>query len=197
METSDKLVQRKQLRQLIRGRRQALSALTQASAQESLKNQFIKLFASDKPESIAIYLANDGELDTLKLINHCWQQNIDVYLPVIHPFSRHHLLFQQYTPTTKMVLNRFGISEPKLNSQSTICPQNLSVLCTPLVAFDSQGNRMGMGGGFYDRTLSQLQQSKTKVIGLAHDCQQVDSVPVEPWDMPLSMIMTPTKIINC
>ncbi len=63
----------------------------------------------------------------------------------------------------------------------------------PLVAFDSQGQRLGMGGGFYDRTLAQtdLMKKSPLRIGLAHDCQYLDYLPVEPWDLPLAWVLTP------
>eukprot|EP00487_Bulimina_marginata_P005672 TRINITY_DN23975_c0_g1_i1.p1 TRINITY_DN23975_c0_g1~~TRINITY_DN23975_c0_g1_i1.p1 ORF type:complete len:119 (-),score=11.69 TRINITY_DN23975_c0_g1_i1:63-419(-) len=96
-----------------------------------------------------------------------------------------------------MSTNRYGIFEPKLNC-SQICPiEQLDILFTPLVAFDVQGNRLGMGGGFYDRTLAkyyQEQWQKPIVIGLAHECQKVDHVPTEAWDIPLKWIATPELI---
>ena len=66
----------------------------------------------------------------------------------------------------------------------------------PLVAFDKQGNRLGMGGGFYDRTLARLHEQnwqKPQLIGLAHECQKVDALPIESWDVPLKTIITPDK----
>lgn len=69
------------------------------------------------------------------------------------------------------------------------------MIVTPLVAFDDNGNRMGMGGGFYDRTLAQVKDNKPLAVGYAHDCQQVSYLPVEYWDIPLPIIITPTKRI--
>jgi 5-formyltetrahydrofolate cyclo-ligase len=95
-----------------------------------------------------------------------------------------------------MVANRYAILEPKLNC-GQICPlPELDILLMPLVAFDEQGNRLGMGGGYYDRTLAKHyaeQREKPKLIGLAHDCQKVESLPIEAWDVPLQQILTPTK----
>ena len=65
----------------------------------------------------------------------------------------------------------------------------LDIIFTPLVAFDRQGNRLGMGGGFYDRTLQQWQQKSFIPVGLAHQCQQVEKLPVETWDIPLERIL--------
>lgn len=194
-----KLDLRDKLRKEIRQRRRSLSAPFQEQASRSLVDQLTPFIEKERPQSIAIYLSNDGELSTQPLINYCWQQNIDVYLPVLHPFSKGHLLFLHYVQMTPMTSNRYGIAEPQLDVK-LVCPaKQIDMIFTPLVAFDKCGARLGMGGGFYDRTLTQLvnSQAKTQVIGLAHDCQCVDKIPTEAWDMPLDQIFTPTKHYIC
>jgi len=191
---------RKHLRSEIRRRRNTLSALEQRTAANQLKQQ---LAAHDKIRSanhIAIYLANDGELDPSDFIAWCWQQGKKVYLPVIHPFSKGHLLFLNYTKNSIMVINQYGILEPKLDVRSIRTIDDIDVLCTPLVAFDKTGARLGMGGGFYDRTLETWYKNFEKnrqippyPIGIAHNCQRVDTIPSEHWDIPLPEIITPTK----
>jgi 5-formyltetrahydrofolate cyclo-ligase len=150
-------------------------------------------------ERIALYLANDAELSLQPFIQWCWQQNKQVYLPVLHPFCSGYLLFLQYQPNSQMAVNKYNIAEPKLNV-NIVCPATqLDIIFTPLVAFDHKGERLGMGGGFYDRTLAYVAkhqlsaENSTKIIGLAHDCQQVESVPTESWDIPLPEIYTPTQ----
>jgi len=151
---------------------------------------------SAKKSHVALYLSNDGELDTSLLINELWSIEQHVYLPVIHPFNGANLLFQRYEKNSPMRANRYGILEPKLNC-SQICPlPALDYLLMPLVAFDKFGNRLGMGGGFYDRTLARLHEEnwqQPQLIGLAHECQQVDKLPIESWDVPLKTIITPNK----
>ena len=155
---------RQQLRQHIRKTRQNLTALQQQQAAQRITQQ------------------------ALKFIEQLWQQGKNVYLPVLHPFCKRHLLFLHYLPDTPMKQNKYGIFEPHLNVQNVLPLEQLDVIFTPLVAFDKQGNRLGMGGGFYDRTLQHWQQQRFIPIGLAHQCQQVDALPVESWDMPLERI---------
>jgi 5-formyltetrahydrofolate cyclo-ligase len=130
------------------------------------------------------------------LINELWNTGQAIYLPVIHPFNGANLLFQRYEKNSPMRANRYGILEPKLNC-SQICPlPELDYVLMPLVAFDKFGNRLGMGGGFYDRTLARLYEQhwqQPQLIGLAHACQQVDELPIESWDVPLKTIITPDK----
>ncbi|GHF81045.1 5-formyltetrahydrofolate cyclo-ligase [Thalassotalea marina] len=186
---------RTQIRQEIRDKRRSLSSSFQQQAAKSLVTQIAPLMTKDKPQSVALYLSNDGELSTQELIAYCWQQQTKVYLPVIHPFSKGHLLFLAYTPDTQMTANKYGIAEPALDVSQVYPAHAIDMIFTPLVAFDNTGARLGMGGGFYDRTLAQLEKSNahTQVIGLAHDCQCVEQIPTEAWDMPLEQIITPTS----
>ena len=73
----------------------------------------------------------------------------------------------------------------------------VNVVFLPLVGFDRSGNRIGMGGGFYDRTLanSTLQNRHPLLVGLAHSCQQMDPIEHQTWDIPLQKIATDQEII--
>ncbi|QUM75511.1 5-formyltetrahydrofolate cyclo-ligase [Moritella sp. 24] len=193
-------ITRTEIRQQIRHRRQQLSTLQQQQASHDLVSQFSQHIHVQSAQHIAIYLHNDGELDTQAVINWCWQQNKHVYIPILHPFSHKQLLFTRLTPTTPLIKNKYGISEPKLDVTQVIPYLDLDLVCSPLVAFDLVGNRLGMGGGYYDRTFSQHQfvrhnQQPPYVIGLAHDCQQHDNLPIAPWDMPIKEIMTPSRTL--
>ena len=184
---------RAELRAKIRKRRLALLSQTQAHASNQLTLQLTKHPKIQSAQTIGLYLANDGELDPMPFIKWCWQHNKQVYLPVLHPFCSGHLLFLLFEKNSVMVKNIYGIEEPVLNV-TKVCPLNqLNVLCTPLVAFDASGARLGMGGGFYDRTLANWQKHQVYPIGIAHDCQQVDAIPVKHWDVPLPEIITPTR----
>lgn len=96
-----------------------------------------------------------------------------------------------------MTHNRYGILEPQLNCSHVSPVAQLDMILMPLVAFDSKGNRLGMGGGFYDRTLAHLPKNKAQrptLIGIAHQCQFVDALPVASWDIPLDYIITDERI---
>jgi 5-formyltetrahydrofolate cyclo-ligase len=181
---------------MVRAKRQHLTPEYQRQAGEILVEQAHQLNELHAAQHIALYLTVDGELNTQPLIDKLWQQKKSVYLPVIHPFSAGHLLFLHYQPDTEMVLNRYQILEPKLKKELIIPPEKLDIIFTPLVAFDATGQRLGMGGGYYDRTLAPWFQSGSGAIpiGLAHDCQYVDALPTQAWDVPLPKIVTPSKI---
>lgn len=187
---------RQQLRTLIRQRRNSLSDEQQRTASFALRDRLLSIVSAQ--QTIALYLTNDGEIDTSPIIDSLKEQNTRLLFPVLHPFKKGYLNFQSVNRETQWTLNKYKINEPQLNSITTTPISNIDVILMPLVAFDQQGNRLGMGGGYYDRTLAQIQSlpAKPKLIGLAHDCQEVDSLPYEDWDVPIDAIVTPTRIIN-
>lgn len=201
MTTINTFEERAKLRRIFRDKRNTLLPQQQQEAAKRLVQAWKNIDFSDSVKNVGLYLSNDGELNTQALIEYFWSQNINVYLPVLHPFTKGYLLFLKYTPSTHMHTNKFGILEPKLDVTQVCTVQNLDIIFTPLVAFDEKGNRLGMGGGFYDRTLQALQpvapENKpalhTHIIGLAHDIQKTLSLPIETWDIPLSAILTPTQ----
>lgn len=186
---------RQYFRQSIRQRRHQLSREAQRQAGLDLVDIFAKQPELTCCQHIALYLSTDGELNTTPLIHWLWAQGKSVYLPVLHPFSKGHLLFLHYQLDTPMAYNKYGIMEPKLNKWLVKPAKELDLICTPLVAFDAQGHRLGMGGGYYDRTLSTWFKTGqgAKPIGLAHDCQYVKTLPIESWDIPLPQVVTPTR----
>lgn len=189
------MAERAELRKLLRHKRQALSAAEQQSASTHLAERLIQLPQIQTANTIAVYLANDGEIDLTRFCHWCWHHDKQLCLPVLHPFSKNHLLFLNYHPTTPMRRNRFGIYEPELSALTVVPIEQLDTILLPLVGFDEDANRLGMGGGFYDRTLAhwQLQRhSGAALIGVAHDCQQVPELPIAHWDVPLDTVITPS-----
>ncbi len=185
--------QRQNIRNQIRQRRRALTSEQQQQSSLQIAERIATHPRILAAQNIAVFLSFDGELNTRPLIERLWQLDKQVYLPVLHPFSKGNLLFLHYTPETPLVHNRFNILEPELDVRHVLPLGSLDVVLTPLVAFDSAGQRLGMGGGFYDRTLQNWQHRGPYPIGLAHDCQQVEQVPVEHWDIPLPEIVTPAQ----
>ena len=94
--------------------------------------------------------------------------------------------------------NRFGIEEPIFSP--LLCAHRMDVILMPLVGFDKHKNRLGMGGGFYDKTLSfhnKLKEFRVpKLFGLAFDSQEVDRLTSQPWDVPVDGIVTPSRFIK-
>ena len=189
--------QKKALRARIRQQRKALTTRQQKQASRNLLKQLHRSRLLLRHKHIALYLGNDGELNPEHLIPILWARKKKLYLPVLHPLLKHQLCFCAFNKHTPLRQNRFGIKEPDFRRSKRLGRQFLSLVMLPLVAFDRQGNRMGMGGGFYDRSFAYKHQqatSKPKLIGLAHSFQAQRELPIEEWDVPLDGILTDTSI---
>ena len=144
---------------------------------------------------IACYFPAGNEVDLLPFIEFAWRNNKEIYLPVLGLRYTGQLWFVPFRPDDAMYLNRFGIPEPVHDRRHRRTqPRNLDIILLPLVAFDQQGNRIGMGGGFYDRTLANLPHTggwqRPKRIGVAYQFQQARKIPIEKWDIPLHAVVT-------
>lgn len=184
------------LRRSLRHQRQALSEHEQRLAAQRLCQRLKTLPEIRRARRLSLYLPVNGEIDPTPLIPWLRQRNVDIYLPVLRPFSANHLWFVAYRSDTPMVKNRFGIWEPDVRfsaqRRNRLPAWALETLIVPLVGFDANANRMGMGGGFYDRSLAFMHRPgpSPTLIGVAHACQQVASLPVEPWDVPLQVVVS-------
>ena len=189
----------KALRQQIRLQRRSLSDSEREHAAFLLCERIAASKTFKHSKHIAFYLANDGEINLNLLIEHAWEQGKKCYLPVLAEPNTQRLWFVPYTPDSKLKNNRFGIPEP-IHSNKTRLRKTLSLdlILMPLVAFDQQGNRIGMGGGFYDRTLAFLRQRKywhkPNLMGVAYEFQKQKHIESNLWDVPLQAIATEDDI---
>lgn len=135
-------------------------------------------------------MANDGEISPHLLLAEAGRRKKTLYLPVIDATGRPHMSFQQIHAQTRWQTNRYGIVEPVADACWQRPVWTLDLLCMPLVGFDAQGGRLGMGGGYYDRCLAASGMPLPALLGLAHACQQVEQIPLESWDMPLDAVLS-------
>lgn len=181
-----------ELRRRMREQRRRLSRAQRRMAANTLLHSLRRAPHFQHSRHIAVYLTNDGEIDTGPLIRDLQRRGKTLYLPVLHPLRKGHLSFLHWHRNTPMVRNRFGIAEPQFGRARPMPARFLHLVCMPLVAFDSCGNRLGMGGGFYDRTLAFIRQGgpQPALLGCAYEWQKTDSLPSEAWDIPLTAIAT-------
>ncbi len=125
-----------------------------------------------------------------------------IYLPVlgrsIGDRTRVKLRFVRWTTSETMHPNRFGIPEPTRRGRHIRPARHLDLILVPLVGFDSACNRIGMGGGYYDRTLAYLKARRfwrrPRLIGVAHECQRIETIETRPWDVPLDAVVTERRV---
>lgn len=196
---------RKALRNKFRERRRNISAHERERASKLIADSLEKVTTAAARQSgvellhIAAYLAADGEVsltDWLVGTSH------HIYLPRISSSNPsadagaggREMAFHAWQPGEPLAENRFGIGEP-LVSSPTITSAVLDLVLAPLVAFDSRGARLGMGGGYYDRCFA---GTEVTLIGVAFQCQQSPTrIPSASWDVPLSAVVTEHGVLEC
>lgn len=129
------------------------------------------------------YVALDGELELAPLFERLHGMGKRLALPVVEN-RRGAMRFYQYQPGDRLIRNRYGIAEPRLSARPV---DRLDLLLVPLVAFDTAGNRLGMGGGYYDRFAA---RNGGRLIGVAHEVQRAENLPNAHWDRPISGVIT-------
>jgi 5-formyltetrahydrofolate cyclo-ligase len=190
---------RQDLRQQLRARRRALSPAQQAQAAAELARQLFSLPQILRAKQVALYMAQDGEINPALVAQQLWKMGKHCYLPCLGPGKTKLLWFVEFTPASQLMPNRFGIPEPNRKQDRRLPTHLLDIVLMPLVGFDRTGNRLGMGGGFYDATFAFKHTSSTKkplLIGLTHACQEVGQLQSANWDIPLNAIVTDKEVIQ-
>lgn len=179
---------RKALRAELRQRRRELPAAARIDAADHLAARLLALPFAPQRGHVAGYWAMDGEIAL-----HRWQltlpDTVTYCLPVLHDNV---LRFAPWRPGQALRQNRFGIPEPDLDPADTRDAAAMDLVVTPLVGFDAQGGRLGMGGGWYDRSFAFRHDRPAPpwLVGAAFAVQQVDALPVASWDVAVDAICT-------
>ncbi|SMF22987.1 5-formyltetrahydrofolate cyclo-ligase [Alteromonadaceae bacterium Bs31] len=180
----------------MRKRRRNLSSSQQRIAALGASRELAKLPVFKLASNIALYFANDGELSPHLIAQLARMKKKRLFYPVL---QRKTLLFRDFPRYAGLGLNRYGIAEP-LPRYKALAAQQLDIIIVPLVAFDRSGNRLGMGGGYYDRSLAfkaRTPFNKPLLIGLAHSVQETPVLSVDNWDIGLDYLVTEKEVINC
>ena len=159
---------RPQLRRLLRKARRELSPCAQRLAARGLYQQLAQHPLFRRAKHIALYLPTDGEIDPRLLLREAQRRGKTTYLPVLSAWPRTKMVFQRLSPGEKLRPNRYRILEPRINHARQRKVWALDLVLLPLVGFDETGGRLGMGGGFYDRSLAYQarRQSWRKPVGM-------------------------------
>lgn len=189
-----------ELRQRLRARRRSLSSAERWQAALAVANRVVDWPVFADATWIAGYWACDGELDPLPLLERAWAMGKQVCLPVLVDEPPRSLRFASYRPDLPLRRNRFNIPEPDVAPAEWVRPERLDLVLTPLVAFDATGTRLGMGGGFYDRSFAFLldpacQGRRPCLLGLGYEFQKIpEPLLRQSWDVPLDAAATETAL---
>ena len=183
-----------QMRQHNRKRRAELGTQQLEQAGATLAHKIIELDAYRQAQHLAVYFAVNGEISLDPVIDHALAAGKQVYLPNL---DQHSLRFSPYFREQKMRINKFRLPEPDVADDEMLQPAELDLVLAPLVVFDQNRNRIGMGGGFYDRSFAMRKSPQVTapvLIGVAHELQKVEQIVPEEWDVRLDMVVTDRAI---
>jgi len=198
------MTDKKAIRQQYRRKRLDLPAYRQQLASVAIAEKVLrKISALQHAETIAFYIANEGEIDLLPLMLYCLKQGRQCFLPVLDSPEKNKLSFAEWVPGQTLSQNKFGIAEPMAPQHRLLTAAEMDLIFMPLVAFDSDGNRLGMGGGYYDRTLAEdVKDIPGKaspgpfLVATGHDVQYIPHLPRDPWDVIPHITITPGHFIR-
>lgn len=182
------------LRKYLKQIRSNIGPRERAAANRAANQAIINNLTFRKAKNIAAFIGSKGELDPMPALEAAHKQGKKCYLPVLHPFLHGKLLFARWSPETHLVQNHFGILEPIIKNGHVIKASALDLVVTPLLGFDSNCQRLGMGGGYYDRTFAFRNRRKVwrgpLLYGFAFEAQNTQGLSTNPWDIKLDCIIT-------
>lgn len=189
-------LQRDQLRAHLRKLRASLSTAQVNTYSASICAKANTLIHKTQARHIAAYYALGNEVDLTTCMLNVEKKNWTGYVPIVLP--QFQMQFAPVNSSTQTSLNKFGIREPNVELASLVEATALDTVLVPLVGFDEDCNRMGMGGGYYDRCFAHRKNGSKKplLIGVAFECQGVANVHTESWDVPLDYVITEKRIIQ-
>jgi 5-formyltetrahydrofolate cyclo-ligase len=172
------------IRREIRAQRRDLPSATRKVADAAINRHLVDLVAELTPSSVSSYLTTDGEPDLTAFHQACVRIDVPVAVPVMGP---HRTLEFRPLAGHPLSVNSAGIPEPQTTEVVEL--GSIDMVVAPLVLFDAGGNRVGRGGGWYDRALSNRRADQC-LVGVAYHFQQRQEVPTHAGDVPLDLIVT-------
>ncbi|GAB2535922.1 5-formyltetrahydrofolate cyclo-ligase [Rhodanobacter koreensis] len=194
----DATAQRRELRQRLAEQRRALTPSQRIAAAQGLRHSLEQLPEYLTDGRVAGYWATHGELPLNLVIPPLTARGQQFLLPVIGKGRR--LRFAPWQSGEEVQPNRYGIPEPAA-PRELLEPFQLDLVLVPLLGFDRRGNRLGHGGGYYDRSFAflneQVRPTEPLLVGIAYSFQELPQVTEEAWDVPLDFIATEHELIDC
>jgi len=187
---------RTQARSDCRAARAALSTSQREAASAAVCKRFRASIFYPRARRIAFFWPLGPELDLRPLMQSALRHHKQCYLPVVRPNGE--MVFIRVLPDTRFVRGPFGITEPTWLPERILPAHCLDTVCMPLLGFDLQLNRLGMGGGYYDRAFAFKRSNAQSpiLIGTAFACQQYSALPIADWDIPLDAVITERGLLS-
>lgn len=188
-------------RRRLRALRLSLAPAERHAAEEAIAETLGRLKVFGPGRRVAVYLAMRGEVDLAPSLALAWRLRSQLYAPCIVNRRRREMAFVPLGRDVPTRAGAFGIEEPVAAASRRLPLLRFDAILVPVLGFDADGNRLGLGAGFYDRALRARRRSaaawrRPRLVGIAFACQQVPRIEPSPWDVPLDLVVTEAGIIR-
>ncbi|ABR50213.1 5-formyltetrahydrofolate cyclo-ligase [Alkaliphilus metalliredigens QYMF] len=184
------------LRKQLLAQREILSSVHMETKSQQVRSSLFNFSPYKKAQHVMLYVSFGKEVITRGIIQDLLDQNKRVFIPVCVPKTKELIISELLDFDEDLEIGHFGVLEPKKEALRPVDPKILDFIIVPGLAFDSQGYRIGYGGGYYDRFLPKI-SDKVPKVSLAFDEFVIDSVPTDSFDIPVDFIITEKKLIEC
>ena len=188
-------------RRRLRALRLALAPAERLDAERAIAARLVRLGLFRRDRRIAVYLAMRGEVDLAPAIAAARRAGSRLYAPRVTSRRRREMTFVRLMHGAATRAGAFGIAEPVAPGESRLPALRLDVVLLPVLGFDAEGNRLGMGLGFYDRALRGRRRPGTawrrpRLVGVAFSCQRLARIEPSTWDVPLDLVVTESGVVR-
>lgn len=174
--------------------RNRMSPAERGAKSDLIAERFLGLEEFRSARTVMAYASFGSEVETRRIIEACFSTGKKLALPVVEKGGL--LSVWRVQKSTELLQSSFGIPEPPREAPNRLSADEVDLVIVPGIAFDKRGRRVGYGGGYYDRFLGSIRPSATKVA-LAFEIQLVDEIPVSDRDLPVDVIVTEARTIDC
>jgi len=191
---------KKKLRRFLRKKRRSLTLAQQENLSAAIARTLLQLPEFQNSKKIAVYLAEENEVDLSSIIKQSLKMHKTIYLPVLDEIKKQTMKFCAYKLGDQLTLNQVGILEPPSSVDREIDPAMLDLVLMPLVGFDSFGHRLGRGGGYYDAAFDFCKEINFErypfLVGVAYEFQKMEKIETDETDVDLNKVVTEEKIYD-
>lgn len=185
---------KKDLRKIILSKRSEIQGEMRTQFEDKILSTLVQTSYFQQATRVASFVSFRDELSTHRINQMILDSGKELLLPYISMASKQ-MTFHRVHALDELVLSSYGIYEPDPTKHDIVSNDAIDLVLTPGLAFDARGFRLGYGGGFYDRLFQAIKKTIPK-IGLAFDLQYVTHIPVDPFDQPITHLITEKGLID-
>ncbi|MGI9246236.1 MAG: 5-formyltetrahydrofolate cyclo-ligase [Steroidobacteraceae bacterium] len=191
----------RETRKRLRARRRDIPDAARLAADQVIRRELARLRIWRRGQRVAAFIGMPDEVDLRPSFPVAWNRGVRLFVPLILQLRSGAMTFVPFEQDVPLHRNRFGIDEPVTDLAGRVNALQLDTVLVPLVGFDAEGHRLGMGAGFYDRALARRRDRtqpfrRPRLVGVAYSVQQVERIPAAPWDVALDAVVTERGILN-